>query len=325
MTLELVTVNEGAGPLMLPDGVTPVQGQIKFTAPPLVAVPGSGVFGGDRVVEVVDGRFSIGLVPSNLAGENPSGWPYRADASLTNAPDWTQFIRLDHGMGTVGLDEVVVPDASGIVYVAVSGLNGTNGTNGVNGKSAYELAVQQGFVGTLDEWLASLVGPPGADGTGGGGVQPVWYDTDLNLGVVVLHPQSSWVNVPGVVRTVTGVVPGDKVKLSTAFLRIGTSMQLDARFVVNGVPGRAISAKDDGVYTQGDEGFAPWYAQLSYDKTTGTRTMTVRAGDISSDGSVTLQMIYKGVAIPDDGSHHLYFGSGYLGVFDVEHWPVGAR
>jgi hypothetical protein len=29
------------------------------------------------------------------------------------------------------------------------------------GPSAYELALEQGFVGTLDEWLASLVGPPG--------------------------------------------------------------------------------------------------------------------------------------------------------------------
>ncbi|AKD24241.1 hypothetical protein XM40_09265 [Bacillus velezensis] len=27
---------------------------------------------------------------------------------------------------------------------------------GKDGKSAYELAVQQGFSGTLDEWLASL-------------------------------------------------------------------------------------------------------------------------------------------------------------------------
>lgn len=35
------------------------------------------------------------------------------------------------------------------------------------GKSAYELAVEQGFVGTLDEWLESLKGSDGADGNDG--------------------------------------------------------------------------------------------------------------------------------------------------------------
>jgi hypothetical protein len=33
-----------------------------------------------------------------------------------------------------------------------------------SGKSAYELAVENGFVGTTIEWLASLVGPNGVDG-----------------------------------------------------------------------------------------------------------------------------------------------------------------
>lgn len=36
--------------------------------------------------------------------------------------------------------------------------------SGSNGKSAYELAVENGFVGTLDEWLASLKGTNGSNG-----------------------------------------------------------------------------------------------------------------------------------------------------------------
>ena len=39
---------------------------------------------------------------------------------------------------------------------------GVNGTNGTNGKSAYELAVENGFEGSVTEWLASLVGKDGA-------------------------------------------------------------------------------------------------------------------------------------------------------------------
>lgn len=47
------------------------------------------------------------------------------------------------------------------------GTNGTNGTNGVNGLSAYQVAVNNGFTGTVDKWLASLVGANGADGKAG--------------------------------------------------------------------------------------------------------------------------------------------------------------
>lgn len=38
---------------------------------------------------------------------------------------------------------------------------------GGRGYSAYEIAVQEGFVGTEEEWLASLVGPPGPEGPEG--------------------------------------------------------------------------------------------------------------------------------------------------------------
>lgn len=42
-----------------------------------------------------------------------------------------------------------------------------NGSNGTNGLSAYELAVQEGFIGSLTEWLESLKGANGKDGTDG--------------------------------------------------------------------------------------------------------------------------------------------------------------
>ena len=40
----------------------------------------------------------------------------------------------------------------------------TDGKDGEDGKSAYELAVENGYEGTVQEWLASLVGAAGADG-----------------------------------------------------------------------------------------------------------------------------------------------------------------
>ena len=45
--------------------------------------------------------------------------------------------------------------------------NGINGKDGENGLSAYELAVQNGFTGTLTEWLESLKGTDGINGING--------------------------------------------------------------------------------------------------------------------------------------------------------------
>lgn len=42
--------------------------------------------------------------------------------------------------------------------------SGTDGQDGVDGKSAYEIAVINGFAGTQTEWLLSLKGDDGIDG-----------------------------------------------------------------------------------------------------------------------------------------------------------------
>lgn len=46
-------------------------------------------------------------------------------------------------------------------------LEGAGALKGDDGKSAYELAVEQGFEGTLDEWLDSLQGEDGQPGATG--------------------------------------------------------------------------------------------------------------------------------------------------------------
>ena len=47
------------------------------------------------------------------------------------------------------------------------GANRATGGTGVDGKSAYQIAIKHGFVGTEQEWLASLVGPKGDHGEQG--------------------------------------------------------------------------------------------------------------------------------------------------------------
>lgn len=47
------------------------------------------------------------------------------------------------------------------------GAPGSNGVDGRDGASAYELALDAGFIGDVNDWLASLVGPAGRDGANG--------------------------------------------------------------------------------------------------------------------------------------------------------------
>lgn len=47
---------------------------------------------------------------------------------------------------------------------SLKGQDGATGAKGDQGKSAYDLAVEQGFEGTLDEWLVSLKGEKGDEG-----------------------------------------------------------------------------------------------------------------------------------------------------------------
>ena len=53
---------------------------------------------------------------------------------------------------------------------------GVDYSDGVDGKSAYQIAVDNGFIGTEAEWLASLRGADGKDGKDG--VQPDWNQND---------------------------------------------------------------------------------------------------------------------------------------------------
>ncbi len=54
-----------------------------------------------------------------------------------------------------------------LMLTAFAACNKIDGTNGANGKSAYELAVEKGYTGTLDEWISSLAGASGKDGEDG--------------------------------------------------------------------------------------------------------------------------------------------------------------
>ena len=107
-----------------------------------------GEIGG--VNQVVKPELSIGTVQT-IASDQP------ASASLTKTGETSYAINLNIPAGKQG-------------ETGKSGSNGENGADGKDGqpgKSAYELAVEEGFKGDLTTWLSSLKGKDGQNGHDG--------------------------------------------------------------------------------------------------------------------------------------------------------------
>ena len=100
------------------------------------------------------------------------------NGSMSTAPaSYTKYtwMKIKGDDGTNGIDGLPGKDGA-------NGVDGTNGRDGVDGQpgrdgqdglpgsrglSAYEIAVNNGFIGTEAEWLESLRGPAGQDGAAG--------------------------------------------------------------------------------------------------------------------------------------------------------------
>jgi hypothetical protein len=106
--------------------------------------------------------------PQGLSFLSDSGDPNILGASCTASNDGQFYIDVLTGdiftcNGNTGiwdaapLGSLVGPTgASG-----ANGANGTNGTNGTNGLSAYEIWLAEGNVGTINDYLTSLIGADG--------------------------------------------------------------------------------------------------------------------------------------------------------------------
>lgn len=102
------------------------------------------------VNQVVKPELTIGTVQTVASDQS-------ASASLTKTGDTGYAINLNIPAGKQG--ETGTPGKDGN--------NGVDGKDGQPGKSAYELAVEQGFKGDLTSWLSSLKGKDGQNGHDG--------------------------------------------------------------------------------------------------------------------------------------------------------------
>ena len=66
-----------------------------------------------------------------------------------------------------------------------TGASGAAGRDGADGQSAYQVAVANGFTGTADDWMLSLIGPKGDDGEQGpqGATGPMGPQGPMGIGM----------------------------------------------------------------------------------------------------------------------------------------------
>ncbi|MFI5686794.1 phage tail protein [Streptomyces sp. NPDC051636] len=140
-----------------PDG-RPLSGSIVFRAPSQITFPQADVILGGPVVAQLDaqGAVEITLPATDAPGMDPADWSYTVTEQLAGIqPGRSYALLLPAEQHEVDLADVAPRDPSKPQYVAV------------RGASAYEVAAAEGYQGTEQQWLASLVGPTGAKGDQG--------------------------------------------------------------------------------------------------------------------------------------------------------------
>lgn len=119
------------------------------------------------------------------------------------------------------------PGQDGKDGIGTDGRDGVDGLNGLDGRSAYEVAVADGFQGSQQEWLESLHGRDGVDGKDGidGATDPlaVKYD-DESKSTATLQSAS------GGSTRVSGVAPGRIAQGSTDAVNGGQLWDMESRW-----------------------------------------------------------------------------------------------
>ena len=217
------------------------------------------------------------------------------------------------------------PKAAGAWPLNGIPIGGGDGS-GPPGKSAYELAVLNGFSGTLTEWLASLVGPAGATGAtgatgpqgpkgdkgdpgpaGNGGGSSIRTATVrvTNDNLSGLPAAASWaiVQTSGGTKLQASIAAssGDRIRVSGAFMRVGSHF-LDWALLSN--TGAIAVYAGSGGSSPLLQGHPAMYPSLSFSYVTGDELFTVGSGHIDGGGLATVALVHLGSS--SDSSSKVY-------------------
>lgn len=306
-------------PPLSPDG-TERQGEFTFTPiPGILPSPGAVYLGVENTTLNASGAMAKELIACDAFGE-PFKW--RVDGNIDGLTPFSVNISVPASAGTVNLGAVaefeqLPPDY--VVVLGPRGLPGADGEPGAEGRSAYEVAVANGFVGDETAWLASLKGPKGDAGTGGGGgsadpTREVEVFDDPNL---TPHPLvTAWtvVATPAGTKLQVSIPASVGVRLEV-FLgagRRGSSAFYDLALLrADGTPDQFAARMDGQPSVQGN---ISMYPSLSIQGILGPPQFTVGAEHLDEDGNASVAMVYIG----GGGDGFVYMHPDYRGRLRVK-------
>jgi hypothetical protein len=148
------------------DGNVPASGYIEFKPTAKQEVPQGVVIPSAFSVELdEDGEAVVELAPTTpyfawrIREKLVNGEDYYVSVGTEGPVNYKDLVRLDPA--------TLEPYPNIAAWEAVLDQIEEYVLEGVDGKSAYEIAVEEGFIGTVEEWLLSLEGPAGATGATG--------------------------------------------------------------------------------------------------------------------------------------------------------------
>ena len=179
---------------------------------------------------------------------------------------------------------------------------GPKGVQGVDGKSAYDVAVVNGFVGDEAEWLLSLVGPTGATGNGIDSVAKTdtvglvdTYTVTTTSGDTATFTVTNGVDgldVDHIAKTSGTGAPGT-TDTYTAYADLEETQPLGSFDVYNGADGAGVGDMVKAVYDTDNNGKVD---NADNADTAGTATKLATARTIALTGDVTGDVNFDGSA-----------------------------
>lgn len=119
------------------------------------------------VVEPTDPNGNYTIKPGAFVGFDHSTTELQGGEMLVASPDGQNKIPKLSPDGQFLFNNADGDNMWRLIKPKVGTIKGEKGDNGANGKSAYEVAVANGYSGTQAQWLASLKGADGAPGKDG--------------------------------------------------------------------------------------------------------------------------------------------------------------
>ena len=183
-----------------------------------------------------------------------------------------------------------------------NGTNGLDGTNGQDGKSAYDIAVEQGFQGTEAEWLESLKGQDGivmdapSDGKlygrmnadwvevtgsgGGGGITDAPADSKAYA-----RKDNAWVETVEAVNVYTKTEANEVFLPKTTVIPTKTSELTNDSGFITSIPEEYVTNTEMTDYAQpkGDYALKSDLFSKSYNDLTDKPTIPTKTSELTND------------------------------------------